>query len=154
MLEIYNEVLRDLLGEGGKVNKLEIRNTEKSGLNVPDAVQRSVACTDDVLEVMETGTSNRAVGNTKMNSRSSRSHSVLTVLVTGTNRVTGIRTHGCLHLVDLAGSERVGRTEASGMVDLSSDHLFMAMCISSSSCTAYHSSLFKATFALPVQHLW
>lgn len=124
MLEIYNEALRDLLSEGGKVNKVDIRCTEKSGLNVPDAVQRSVTSTEDVLEVMETGSNNRAVGGTKMNSRSSRSHSVLTVVVTGTNNVTGMRTHGCLHLVDLAGSERVGRTEASGIVDLLLWHLF------------------------------
>lgn len=114
MLEIYNENLRDLLVEGKGANNLDIRSTEKSGLNVPDAVQRSVATTDDVLELMELGTSNRAVGGTKMNNRSSRSHSVLTVVVSGTNQVTGMRTHGCLHLVDLAGSERVGRTEASG----------------------------------------
>lgn len=114
MLEIYNENLRDLLAEGGGANKLEIRSTEKSGQNVPDAVQRPVSCTEDVLEFMEIGTKNRAVGSTKMNSRSSRSHSVLTVMVTGTSHVTGMRTHGCLHLVDLAGSERVGRTEASG----------------------------------------
>ncbi|GMH37672.1 hypothetical protein BSKO_05545 [Bryopsis sp. KO-2023] len=116
MLEIYNEVLRDLLLEPGKNknNKLEIRNTEKSGLNVPDAVQRSVECTEDVLDLMDTGSKNRAVGGTKMNDRSSRSHSVLTVVVSGHNHMTEMKTHGCLHLVDLAGSERVGRTEASG----------------------------------------
>lgn len=87
MLEIYNEVLRDLLLEDpNKVNKLDIRSTEKSGLNVPDAVQVGVEGTQDVLEVMETGSKNRAVGGTKMNDRSSRSHSVLTVVVDGCNR--------------------------------------------------------------------
>ena len=59
--------------------------------------------TEDVLEVMATGARNRAVAETKMNERSSRSHSVLTIMVDGVNNVTGIRTHGCLHLIDLAG---------------------------------------------------
>ncbi|GMH44370.1 hypothetical protein BSKO_12304 [Bryopsis sp. KO-2023] len=115
MLEIYNEVLRDLLvDDENRNNNLAIRSTEKSGLNVPDAVQKSVECTEDVLEVMDIGSNNRAVGGTKMNDRSSRSHSVLTVVVAGTNRLTGVRTHGCLHLVDLAGSERIARSQATG----------------------------------------
>lgn len=115
MVEIYNEVLRDLLTrEHTKKNRLDIMSTEKSGENVPDATQMCVSCTEDVLSFMEIGAKNRAVGSTKMNQRSSRSHSVLTVIVDGNNRVTGVRTHACLHLVDLAGSERVARSEASG----------------------------------------
>ena len=62
-----------------------------------------MACTQDVLNVMEIGQRNRSVAETKMNERSSRSHSVLTVIVDGVSHVTGIRTHGCLHLIDLAG---------------------------------------------------
>ena len=62
-----------------------------------------MACTQDVLNVMEIGQRNRSVAETKMNERSSRSHSVLTIIVDGLNNVTGIRTHGCLHLIDLAG---------------------------------------------------
>jgi len=115
MLEIYNEVLRDLLTrDSSKKNRLEIMSTEKSGENVPEATQISVDCTEDVLNFMEIGARNRAVGSTKMNERSSRSHSVLTVIVDGNNRRSGVRSHACLHLVDLAGSERVARSEASG----------------------------------------
>ena len=66
-------------------------------------LQVKVACTQDVLNVMEIGQRNRSVAETKMNERSSRSHSVLTIIVDGLNNVTGIRTHGCLHLIDLAG---------------------------------------------------
>ena len=54
--------------------------------------------------MMALGARNRAVAETKMNARSSRSHSVLTVIVDGVNHVTGLRTHGCLHLIDLAGA--------------------------------------------------
>jgi len=35
-----------------------------------------VSCTEDVLEVMERGQRNRAVAETRMNNRSSRSHQV------------------------------------------------------------------------------
>lgn len=118
MLEIYNENLRDLLFDyatGEVPPKLEIRSTQESGCNVPEAVQHPVSCTDDVLEVMEMGSLNRSVGSTAMNERSSRSHSVLTVIVDGYSHVTQDKTHACLHLVDLAGSERVGRSEATGL---------------------------------------
>lgn len=81
---------------------------------MPDALQVSVVSTQDVLDVMERGQSNRATADTKMNERSSRSHSVLTVIVSGQSTVTRAMSHGCLHLIDLAGSERVGRSEASG----------------------------------------
>ena len=49
-----------------------------------------------------------------MNERSSRSHSVLTVIVDGYNSVTERYSHGCLHLIDLAGSERVNKSEVVG----------------------------------------
>ena len=39
LLEIYNEQLRDLLDESRTHKRLDIRNTERSGLNVPDAIQ-------------------------------------------------------------------------------------------------------------------
>lgn len=44
LLEIYNEQLRDLLVEGGsgRPQRLDIRSTAASGLNVPDA--RQVRC--------------------------------------------------------------------------------------------------------------
>ena len=118
MLEIYNENLRDLLYDHSSDEsppKLEIRSTQESGCNVPEAMQYPVNCANDVLEVMEIGQRNRSVGSTAMNERSSRSHSVLTVIVDGYSHVTKDRTHGCLHLVDLAGSERVGRSEAAGI---------------------------------------
>ncbi|VFQ63702.1 unnamed protein product [Cuscuta campestris] len=63
---------------------------------------------------MKIGLANRAVGATALNERSSRSHSVLTVHVRGTDLETDSVLRGCLHLVDLAGSERIDRSEATG----------------------------------------
>ncbi|KAH8513426.1 hypothetical protein H0E87_006626 [Populus deltoides] len=68
----------------------------------------------NVLELMNIGLMNRAVGATVLNERSSRSHSVLTVHVYGMDLETGAVLRGNLHLVDLAGSERVDRSEAIG----------------------------------------
>ncbi|MED6195840.1 hypothetical protein PIB30_041718 [Stylosanthes scabra] len=103
MLEIYNEQLT-----------LEIRNKTTNGINVPEANLVPVATTADVINLMNLGNKNRAVGSTAMNSRSSRSHSCLTVHVQG-KYVTSPKTiHASLHLVDLAGSERADKTEATG----------------------------------------
>jgi len=77
-------------------------------------VQAVVETAEDVLQMMAEGSRNRHSAETKMNERSSRSHQVLTVIVDGYNRLTGARTHGCLHLVDLAGSERNDKSEAKG----------------------------------------
>ncbi|GMH41159.1 hypothetical protein BSKO_09069 [Bryopsis sp. KO-2023] len=124
MLEIYNEVLSDLLvDDENKNNNLAIQPTEKSGLNVLDAIQKSMECTEDVLEVMDIGSNSRAVG--KMNDRSSRSHSVVTVVEAGTNRLTGVQTHGCLHLADLAGSKRITRSQPTGMIPIFVDMLWL-----------------------------
>ncbi|KAA3456499.1 Kinesin-4-like protein [Gossypium australe] len=94
MVEIYNEQVRDLL--------------------VIDTSMHSVKSTTDVLELMNIGLMNRAVGATALNERSSRSHSILTVHVRGTDIKTNAVLRGSLHLVDLAGSERVDRSEATG----------------------------------------
>ncbi|KAK4400803.1 Kinesin-like protein KIN-14J [Sesamum angolense] len=87
---------------------------EPNGLAVPDASMHPVKSTSDVLELMSVGLMNRAVGATALNERSSRSHSILTVHVRGTDLETNAVLRGCLHLVDLAGSERVDRSEATG----------------------------------------
>ncbi|KAI7727855.1 hypothetical protein M8C21_031343 [Ambrosia artemisiifolia] len=63
---------------------------------------------------MNLGHKNRAVGSTAMNQRSSRSHSCLTVHVSGKDLTSGSTVRGCMHLVDLAGSERADKTEATG----------------------------------------
>jgi kinesin family protein C2/C3 len=54
---------------------LGIWNTSQpNGLVVPDASLHLVKSTSDVLDLMEIGQANRAVGSTALNERSSRSH--------------------------------------------------------------------------------
>ncbi|XP_058738499.1 kinesin-like protein KIN-14G isoform X2 [Vicia villosa] len=114
MLEIYNEQVRDLLAPEGSNKRLEIRNSSSNGINVPEANLVPVSTTSEVINLMNLGHKNRAVGSTAMNDRSSRSHSCLTVHVHGKNFVSGSIIRGCMHLVDLAGSERADKTEATG----------------------------------------
>ncbi|TYJ06613.1 hypothetical protein E1A91_A12G245600v1 [Gossypium mustelinum] len=115
MIEIYNEQVRDLLVNDSSQRRLGIWSTSQpNGLAVPEASMHSVKSTTEVLELMNIGLRNRAVGSTALNERSSRSHSVLTVHVCGTEIKTNAVLHGSLHLVDLAGSERVDRSEATG----------------------------------------
>ncbi|XP_058770299.1 kinesin-like protein KIN-14I [Vicia villosa] len=114
MIEIYNEQVRDLLITDGSNKRLEIRSNSQRGLSVPDASLVQVSSTNDVIELMNLGHKNRAVGATALNDRSSRSHSCLTVHVQGRDLTSGAVLRGCMHLVDLAGSERVDKSEATG----------------------------------------
>ncbi|XP_059437772.1 kinesin-like protein KIN-14I [Corylus avellana] len=114
MLEIYNEQVRDLLVTDGFNKRLEIRNSSQNGINVPEANLVPVSSTSDVINLMNLGQKNRAVGATAMNDRSSRSHSCLTVHVQGRDLTSGSILRGCMHLVDLAGSERVDKSEVTG----------------------------------------
>ncbi|KAK4782474.1 hypothetical protein SAY86_016576 [Trapa natans] len=120
MIEIYNEQIRDLFTDFNHLFSLDLNTlgvataNQSSGIAVPDASMHSVRSTSDVLELMDVGFKNRAVGVTAMNERSSRSHSILTVHTRGTDLKTGATLRGSLHLVDLAGSERVDRSEVAG----------------------------------------
>ncbi|XP_062144169.1 kinesin-like protein KIN-14I isoform X2 [Alnus glutinosa] len=114
MIEIYNEQVRDLLITDGTNKRLEIRNSSHSGLSVPDANLVPVSSTSDVIDLMNLGQRNRAVGATALNDRSSRSHSCLTVHIQGRDLTSGTILRGCMHLVDLAGSERVNKSEVTG----------------------------------------
>ncbi|XP_069408972.1 kinesin-like protein KIFC3 isoform X4 [Ovis canadensis] len=113
--EIYNEALRDLLGQEPQ-EKLEIRLCpDGSGqLYVPGLTEFQVQSVEDINKVFKFGHTNRTTEFTNLNEHSSRSHALLIVTVRGVDCSTGLRTTGKLNLVDLAGSERVGKSGAEG----------------------------------------
>ncbi|XP_034414942.1 kinesin-like protein KIFC3 isoform X2 [Cyclopterus lumpus] len=127
MVEIYNETLRNLLGENPS-NKLDIKmNPDGSGqLYVPGLTEFTVQSPKDINRVFELGHMNRATACTNLNEHSSRSHALLIITVSGFNSATGNRTQGKLNLVDLAGSERIGKSGAEG------SRLREAQCINKS----------------------
>ncbi|XP_075776049.1 kinesin-like protein KIFC2 isoform X7 [Pelodiscus sinensis] len=115
MVEIYNEVIRDLLGKEPQ-EKLDVKlNPDGSGqLHVPGLTSVEVQGLREIRKMLSLGKRNRATSCTNMNEHSSRSHALLTVTFTGTNCSTGTKTSGKLNLVDLAGSERVWKSGAQG----------------------------------------
>ncbi|XAR49116.1 Minus-end-directed kinesin ATPase [Bertholletia excelsa] len=116
MLEVYNEKIRDLLIENSNqpTKKLEIKQAADGTQEVPGLVEARVYGTDEVWELLKSGSRARSVGSTSANELSSRSHCLLRVTVKGENLINGQRTRSHLWLVDLAGSERVGRIEVEG----------------------------------------
>ncbi|XP_069802979.1 kinesin-like protein KIF17 isoform X2 [Dendropsophus ebraccatus] len=115
-LEIYNEEIRDLLGEDTK-QKLELKEHPDRGVYVKALSQHTVHSVAECEKIMETGWRNRSVGYTLMNKDSSRSHSIFTITIeictTDDNGEDHLRA-GKLNLVDLAGSERQSKTGATG----------------------------------------
>ncbi|KAF4091726.1 hypothetical protein AMELA_G00040360 [Ameiurus melas] len=127
MVEIYNETLRNLLGDNPS-EKLDIKMCpDGSGqLYVPGLTEFTVESVEDINKVFELGHMNRATACTNLNEHSSRSHALLIVNVAGFNSSTGHRTSGKLNLVDLAGSERISKSGAEG------SRLREAQCINKS----------------------
>ncbi|MCO5556263.1 hypothetical protein L7F22_009809 [Adiantum nelumboides] len=118
VVEVYNEQIRDLLAQpllpGQCAKKLEIKQVAEGVHHVPGITEATVHCMEEVWDVLQTGSSARAVGSTNANEHSSRSHCMLCVMVKGENLLTGECTRSKLWLVDLAGSERVAKTDVQG----------------------------------------
>ncbi|KAH9990579.1 P-loop containing nucleoside triphosphate hydrolase protein [Russula vinacea] len=111
-LEIYNETINDLLGKGEFDKKKHEIKHEKGSTRVTDTVVQQLRSPAQVRSLLAVANSRRTVAATLMNERSSRSHSVFTLRIRGTNTHTGQVCEGALNLVDLAGSERLNSSGA------------------------------------------
>ncbi|GMK55648.1 hypothetical protein CspeluHIS016_0207040 [Cutaneotrichosporon spelunceum] len=123
-LEIYNEELRDLLsydyGKHGAGSNIKIfDDTSKKGVNIQGVEEAGVRDLNDGLAILRKGSQRRQVAETKLNTESSRSHSIFTLTVyvketSGDKTGEDMLRIGKFNLVDLAGSEAVGRSMAQG----------------------------------------
>ena len=118
-LEIYNEVVKDLLNPSDK--QLKIRENPELGIYVEDLCELIVKTPEDIMRLIEQGNTVRRVAATNMNEQSSRSHSCFTIKIEQktTTQLEGGKERNQLvkaklNLVDLAGSERASKTGASG----------------------------------------
>ncbi|ODN74458.1 hypothetical protein L202_06845 [Cryptococcus amylolentus CBS 6039] len=112
-LEVYNEVINDLLGSGQfDTKKHEIKLDKDGKISVTDAVSVPLSNPLQVHNLLARARGRRAVAATLMNERSSRSHSVFTLKVKGVNPLTDEKCEAMLNLVDLAGSERLEKSGA------------------------------------------
>ncbi|XP_069038376.1 centromere-associated protein E isoform X6 [Lepisosteus oculatus] len=122
-MEIYNETVTDLLVDSTKRKPLEIREGINRTVYVADLTEEVVVSASQVLEWIKKGEKNRHYGDTKMNQRSSRSHTIFRMILESRERSDPssgeiadqavMVSH--LNLVDLAGSERASQTGAEGL---------------------------------------
>ncbi|XP_035777713.1 protein claret segregational-like [Anopheles albimanus] len=107
-LEIYNEVLYDLLDTTGTTKELEIKMASaksKTEVYVSNIIEETVESPARLHQLMSIAKMNRATAATAGNERSSRSHAVTKIMLIGTHREKCETCIGSVNLVDLAGSE-------------------------------------------------
>ncbi|KAL4284852.1 hypothetical protein GQ457_16G015530 [Hibiscus cannabinus] len=121
-MEIYNEEINDLFAVENQ--KLQIHESLERGIFVAGLREEIVNNAEQVMKLLESGEVNRHFGETNMNARSSRSHTIFRMVIES----KGICMHSSgdysssdairvsvLNLVDLAGSERIAKTGAGGV---------------------------------------
>ncbi|KAF7818930.1 kinesin-like protein KIN-7K, chloroplastic isoform X1 [Senna tora] len=114
-LEIYNEVVNDLLNPAGQ--NLRIRE-DAQGTFVEGIKEEVVLSPAHALSLIAAGEEHRHVGSTNFNLLSSRSHTIFTLTVEsspcGENSEGEAVTLSQLNLIDLAGSES-SKAETTGL---------------------------------------
>ncbi|XP_052035166.1 centromere-associated protein E isoform X13 [Apodemus sylvaticus] len=119
-MEIYNETITDLLCNAQKMKPLIIREDINRNVYVADLTEEVVYTAEMALKWLATGEKNRHYGITKMNQRSSRSHTIFRMILESREKGESSNCDGSikvshLNLVDLAGSERAAQTGAEGV---------------------------------------
>ncbi|XP_078678150.1 kinesin-like protein KIF14 [Branchiostoma floridae x Branchiostoma belcheri] len=122
--EIYNEKIHDLLVSSPQKEKrrapLKVREHPLWGPYVQGLSQFVVSSYRDIEGWLAIGNKQRATAATGMNDKSSRSHSVFTIIVTQTTceslegEVHEHSRNSRVNLIDLAGSERSTAAQTSG----------------------------------------
>ncbi|XP_039268613.2 kinesin-like protein KIF22 [Styela clava] len=113
-LEIYQEKVYDLLKKENK--DLNIRQDQEGNIFVPGITQQNITNFETFERLFIPASENRRVAATKLNTRSSRSHSILQIQMKSWN--TSKPNHhqiAKLYLIDLAGSEDNRRTGNTGV---------------------------------------
>ncbi|XP_027454308.1 centromere-associated protein E isoform X1 [Zalophus californianus] len=119
-MEIYNETITDLLCDTQKMKPLVIREDFSRNVYVADLTEEVVYTSEMALKWITKGEKNRHYGITKMNQRSSRSHTIFRMILESREKGEPSNCEGSvkvshLNLVDLAGSERAAQTGAEGV---------------------------------------
>uniref|UniRef100_A0A8C8X454 Centromere-associated protein E n=1 Tax=Panthera leo TaxID=9689 RepID=A0A8C8X454_PANLE len=119
-MEIYNETITDLLCDTQKMKPLIIREDFNRNVYVADLTEEVVYTSEMALKWITKGEKNRHYGITKMNQRSSRSHTIFRMILESREKGEPSNCDGSvkvshLNLVDLAGSERAAQTGAEGV---------------------------------------
>ncbi|CAF0886482.1 unnamed protein product [Didymodactylos carnosus] len=123
-LEIYNELIRDLLVPS--TSFLELREDAKGTIQVAGLSEVIAKTPEEVMEMLHKGNRARTQEPTKANKTSSRSHAVLQVNIKQRD-VTRSHTEQVrfakLYMIDLAGSERAAQTQNTGRRMMEGAHI-------------------------------
>uniref|UniRef100_A0A4W4GAA6 Kinesin-like protein n=1 Tax=Electrophorus electricus TaxID=8005 RepID=A0A4W4GAA6_ELEEL len=114
-LEIYNEMIRDLLNPASGF--LDLREDSKGEIQVAGITEVSTINAREIMELLMKGNKQRTQEPTAANQTSSRSHAVLQVAVKQQSRCRDILQEvrfARLFMIDLAGSERAAQTQNRG----------------------------------------
>ncbi|XP_056626635.1 kinesin-like protein KIF19 [Triplophysa dalaica] len=114
-LEIYNEMIRDLLNPSSGF--LDLREDSKGEIQVAGITEVSTINAREIMELLMKGNKQRTQEPTAANQTSSRSHAVLQVVVQQKSRCRDILQEvrfARLFMIDLAGSERASQTQNRG----------------------------------------
>ncbi|CAJ0923331.1 unnamed protein product [Ranitomeya imitator] len=109
-LEIYNEMIRDLLNPA--LGYLDLREDSKGVIQVAGITEVSTINAKEIMQLLMKGNKQRTQEPTAANKTSSRSHAILQVTVRQKSRVKNITQEvrvGRLFMIDLAGSERASQ---------------------------------------------
>ncbi|KAK0164624.1 hypothetical protein PV328_003234 [Microctonus aethiopoides] len=112
-IEIYNERINDLLDT--KKTDLKVKE-DYHGHIIIDCKEEVANSPECILRAMKKGDKNRRIGETNMNERSSRSHTIFRIFIESCEKSDPDATtqEAQLNLIDLAGSERASQTGATG----------------------------------------
>ncbi|XP_028264248.1 kinesin-like protein KIF19 [Parambassis ranga] len=114
-LEIYNEMIRDLLNPSSGF--LDLREDSKGVIQVAGITEVSTINAQEIMELLMRGNKQRMQEPTAANKTSSRSHAVLQVAVKQQSRCRDVLQEvrfARLFMIDLAGSERAAQTQNRG----------------------------------------
>ncbi|XP_034426786.1 kinesin-like protein KIF19 isoform X2 [Hippoglossus hippoglossus] len=114
-LEIYNEMIRDLLNPSSGF--LDLREDSKGEIQVAGITEVSTINAQEIMELLMKGNKQRTQEPTAANQTSSRSHAVLQVAVKQQSRSRDVLQEvrfARLFMIDLAGSERAAQTQNRG----------------------------------------
>ncbi|XP_053327987.1 kinesin-like protein KIF19 [Spea bombifrons] len=109
-LEIYNDIIRDLLNPSSGV--LELREDAKGVIQIAGITEFSTSNANEIMQLLRKGNKQRTQEPTAANKTSSRSHAVLQVTVRQKSRAKNTNEEvriGKLFMIDLAGSERASQ---------------------------------------------
>uniref|UniRef100_A0A0E0D3C2 Kinesin motor domain-containing protein n=1 Tax=Oryza meridionalis TaxID=40149 RepID=A0A0E0D3C2_9ORYZ len=106
-LEVHNEQINDLLDPSQR--NLQLRENAGNGIHVENLTDEYVSTVEDVNQILMKGLSNRKVGTTSMNLKSSRSHVIFSCVIEAwskgfSNGFSSSRTSR-ITFVDLAGPD-------------------------------------------------